>query len=318
MVDLTTALAQIAAKAKMDVEKVESARIELYGPSGGGKTVIAAMILRYLVPPDKIILDVDTSEGYVSWKNHPGLSDGIVVIPFTTLEDVKTLAQGIKDKIPPFDNVGGIMLDEASKMAEQDAIRVNRGRQAGEYGDKMRASANVIAEGPDYMIALERWREAFFMLNDIRDLNIVVTAHQGEKKDKNGNIIGLFPQFSPKINAATKEYMHLVAHLVGTVRADPTNPGVPVYTRTAQVHPTIMIDAKCRMNFTQTTVNADDLPGLIRDWVAPGPYLAQPLDKAVPDEPIKETLMSGVTGELTEAEPEENQTENLDFGLESF
>ena len=317
MVDLNTALAQIAQKAKLANETASTFRGELYGPSGVGKSVIAAMIMRNLVR-DGLILDIDTSEGYVSWKNHPGLSDGIVIVPFTTIDDLVILADGIKAKVPPFDNVKCIIFDEGSKMAEQDAIRVNRARQSGTYGDSLQKTANYIAEGPDYMIALERWREMLFKMMDIRDLNVIVCAHQGEKKDRSGATIGVFPQFSPKINASTKEYMHLVANLVRTVQNNPANPGVPDYVMMAQVHPTIMVDAKCRMSIQTTKVYSNELPELIYNWIHDGGTLEKAKDEAKPDEPSIETLTSGTTGELNlNATVVDETYDVIDFGLET-
>lgn len=319
MVDLTTALAQIAQKAQLASEKSSAFRGELYGPSGGGKSVIAAMIMRNLIDirDGSRILSIDTSEGYVSWRNHPGLSDGIIVLPFESLESLNAIAEGIAKKIPPFDKVKGVIFDEGSKMAEQDAIGVNRARQIGAYGEKMKASANIIAEGPDYMIALERWREMLFKIFANRDLHVIVTAHQAEKKDRNGNIIGVSPMFSPKINAATKEYLHLVANLVGTIKPDLNNPGgKPIYTRTAQVHPTMMVDAKCRLNIQSTSVNADDLPTIIHDWLVQGGSAEHADDKARPDEPTNETLESGITGKMQQQiTVDESQMSLDDLGL---
>lgn len=319
MVDLATALAQIAQKAKLASEAATSFRGELYGPSGVGKSVIAAMIMRNLVQ-DGLIIDIDTSEGYVSWQNHPGLSDGIVVIPFTSIDDLSTLADGIKNKVPPFENVKGIIFDEGSKMAEQDAIRVNRSRQAGTFGENLQKTANVVVDGPDYMIALERWREMLFKMMDIRDLNIIVCAHQAEKKDRSGGVIGVFPQFSPKINASTKEYMHLVANLTRTVQTNLERPGEPDYVMKAQVHPTIMVDAKCRMNIRTISVYSNELPGLIYNWLYAGGKLEKAEDKAAVDEPNIETLTSGTTGEVNPNATLVDENYDLsttDFGLET-
>jgi hypothetical protein len=236
-------------------------------------------------------------------------------VPFTTIDDLTALADGIKAKIPPFDNVKGIIFDEGSKMAEQDAIRVNRSRQAGGYGDSLQKTANVVVDGPDYMIALERWREMLFKMMDIRELNVIVCAHQAEKKDRSGAIIGVYPQFSPKINASTKEYMHLVANLVRTVQNNPANPGVPEYVMMAQVHPTIMVDAKCRMDIQTTKVYSNELPGLIYNWIHSGGNLEKPNDEAKPDEPNIETLTSGTTGEVNLTASVIDET--YDFGLET-
>lgn len=295
-------LARLAAQAQITNERTKTFRGELYGPSGGGKSTIAAMMMRNLVDirTGDRILNVDTSEGYVSWGNHPGLADGIITIPFTSIDDLRSIARGIKHKIAPWDKIKGVILDEGSKMAQIDAIKVNRNRQQGAYGEKMQASANVISEGPDYMIALERWREMLFELFDNRDIHVIVTAHESDKKDRQGNIIGVFPQFSPKVNAATKEYLHLVAHLVGTVSTDlATNS--PVYRRVAQVHPTMMVEAKCRLNITDISVNADSLPNLVHDWLkAGGDVQEAPDERGEEVVGVGETVTSGIDGILND------------------
>lgn len=320
MADLATELARIANMASLVTEKSKTFRGELYGPSGGGKSTIAAMMMRNLVDirTGDRILHIDTSEGYVSWENHPGLSDGILTVPFTTLEDLNAIADGIRQKIAPWDKIKGVIFDEGNKMAEQDAIRVNRARQKGVYGTKLQETANIVTEGPDYMIALERWREMIFKMLDNRDIHVIICAHQAEKKDRQGNTVGITPMFSPKINQATKEYLHLVAHLVGTVTTDPTNPGTPVYRRTAQVHPTVMVDAKCRLGIKETAINADELPDRVYQWLTSGGTLESPPDDLKPEEVgIHETPTSGILGDLVDptAAPE-NAVPNDDIQID--
>lgn len=304
MSDLTNALARIANSAALATEKSKTARLMLYGPSGVGKSTIAAMILRTLINKDDgLIIQIDTSEGWVSWQNHEGLSDGILVIPFTTFEDLQHIADGIKQKIAPFDRVKGVILDEGSKMAEIDVIRVLKARREGAYGTKFQASAGAITEGPDYQIALERFRSIWFNLMDNRDIHVVCLAHQQDKKDRQGNIVSVFPAFSPKIAQASKELLHLSAHIVGTVTADLSRPGEPVYKRVAQVHPSIMVDAKCRMDIRETSIDADELPYRIKAWLGKGGESHK--DNTIrPEVHSNEKITSAIDGVLLDESPE--------------
>lgn len=297
MSDLTNALARIAASASLASGKQKTFRGCLYGPSGSGKSTIAAMIMRTLVNKDEgTILYIDTSEGWVSWGNHPGLSDGITIIPFTTIEDLEAIADGIKQKIAPFDKVKGVILDEGSKMTEQDVIRVLEGRRAGVYGDGKFKTTSIVTEGVDFQIALERYRKMSYKLYDNRDIHVIVVAHQQDKKDKQGNIISVFPSFSPKIAQAVKEPLHLSAHIVGTVTSDLSNPGMPKYSRIAQVHPSIMVDAKCRMDIRETSVDAETLPQRVKAWLDKGGEQVVAADKYREEVHTTETLTSAIDG----------------------
>lgn len=252
--------------------KVSTFRGVLYGSKGVGKTTLGMQILQRLVPPDKMILDIDTSEGHVSLRNVPGLLDRVKIQEFKTYESVRLLAQYIRGKVPPFDKVGGVMLDELSKMAEQDAVRVYEARQAGEYGSKEREMAREQAttEGRDHQIALNRFRKMYYDLFDNRDIHVIATAHMAEKKDKQGVIIGIAPDFSPKIGGQVGQLTHLVAYLTAKNEPNPANLKAANYTRDAQVHPTIRVDAKTRLDIKTTSVKADTLPEIIAKWAEHG------------------------------------------------
>lgn len=244
----------------------------LYGSKGVGKTTLGMQILQRLLKPGQIILDIDTSEGYVSLRNVEGLLDNVKIQEFKSYESVRVLAKYIKEKVPPFDKVGGVMLDELSKMAEQDAVRVFEARQRGDYGEKEKTKAleQSTTEGRDHQIALNRFRKMYYDLFDNRDINIVATAHMLEKKDKNGVIIGIAPDFSPKIGGQVGQLTHLIAYLTAKNEPNPTDLKAARYTRDAQVHPTIRIDAKTRLDIKTTSVKADTLPNVIAKWAEHG------------------------------------------------
>lgn len=256
-----------------DIEtKVSTFRGVIYGSKGVGKTTLGMQILQRLVPPDKMILDIDTSEGYVSLRNVPGLMNRVKVQEFKSYESVRLLASYIRDKVAPFDKVGGVMLDEMSKMAEQDAVRVFEARQRGDYGAKEQATAldQATTEGRDHQIALNRFRKMYYDLFDNRDIHVIATAHMQEKKDKQGVIIGIAPDFSPKIGGQVGQLTHLVGYLTAKNEPNPADLKTARYTRDMQVHPTIRVDAKTRLDIKSTSVKADTLPDIIAKWAEHG------------------------------------------------
>lgn len=252
--------------------KVATFRGLIYGPKGVGKTTLSIMIMRKLIEPGKFILHVDTSEGYVSLRNVPGLQDNVKTMPYTTYENLRAVADAIKKKVAPFDKIGGIVLDEMSKMAEQDTLRVFEARQSGLYGPKEqdKAEDQATTEGRDHQIALNRFRKMYYDVFDQRDIHVIATAHQAEKKDREGNIIAIAPDFSPKIGSQAGQLVHLVAYLTAKTVKNPADLKVTHYERMAQVHPTTRIDAKTRLDIKTTSVNAAELPTIISKWAEHG------------------------------------------------
>lgn len=252
--------------------KVATFRGLIYGAKGVGKTTLTIMIMKELVAPGKFILHIDTSEGYVSLRNVPGLQDGVKTMPFTTYENLRAISEAIKKGVKPFDQIGGIVLDEMSKMAEQDTLRVFEARTSGMYGQKERdlAEDQVTTEGRDHQIALNRFRKMYYDLFDLRDIHVIATAHQAEKKDKQGNIVAIAPDFSPKIGGQAGQLVHLVAYITAKTVKNPEDLKVTSYERAAQVHPTTRIDAKTRLDIKTTSVNAAALPSIISKWAEHG------------------------------------------------
>lgn len=254
--------------------KVATFRGLIYGPKGVGKTTLTIQIMKELLAdsPGKFVLHIDTSEGYVSLRNVPGLQDGVKTMPFTTYENLRAIADAIKKKIKPFDQIGGIVLDEMSKMAEQDTLRVFEARKTGAYGAKEQDMADdqVTTEGRDHQIALNRFRKMYYDVFDLRDIHVIATAHQAEKKDKQGNIIAIAPDFSPKIGGQAGQLVHLVAYITAKTVKNPEDLKVTNYERMAQVHPTTRIDAKTRLDIKTTSVNAALLPKIVSKWAEHG------------------------------------------------
>lgn len=312
-----SALARLTASMAPVTTKQPRFRGLLYSNSGVGKTVLAAQIMRALVPEGLGIIYVDTSEGWISLRNHEGLSDGIMAIPFTTIEDIRVIGQAIKQKQGVFAYIGGIILDEASSMSQIDTDRLYETRKA-VAANSNRPVESLTPEWADYNAALARFRAMLSELFDIEGLHVMLNAHVSEKKDSRGNITSLFPSFSPSIAKKVKEPLHLVGHMTAVSRVNPANPeGPPIYERVVQVHPTTMYDAKTRLPINATKVPAAYLPGLIADWINAG-GVEVTHDSTPREDTPEENPLEGMTSEealttVDEAANAEPEAVSLDF-----
>lgn len=256
----------------------------IYGDNGTGKSVLAARVIWRLLKDDQYMIFFDTSEGWTSLLNIPEflgpdgrLSDRIKVVPFEAYEQLRFFAQVIGEKKAPFDKVGGIVLDELSKMSEQDVLRVHEASLAGKYGEKERDRAEKqgpIQEGRDYQIALNRFLKMYYDVlercSKENGIHVVATAHVNEKKDKQGVIIGIEPKFSPKIGSAAKDLVHIVGYLTSSVDKVAGSPELAKFKRSLQVHPSIRVNAKSRIGIKTTSIDADRLPEIVSQWAKNG------------------------------------------------
>jgi KaiC/GvpD/RAD55 family RecA-like ATPase len=255
----------------------------IYGDNGTGKSSLSGKTILKLLKPDEFMIFFDTSDGWTSLLNLPEfvgpdgrLIDRVKVVPFEAYEQLSFFAEHIRRKTPPFDKVGGIVLDELSKMSEQDVIRVHEAAMAGKYGEKEkeRAEKQAVQEGRDYMIALNRFQKMYYNLFEVASkqsgVHVIATAHVNEKKDRDGVLIGIEPKFSPKVGSAAKDLVHVVGHLTSSVSKVPGSPEVASFKRTLQVHPNMRVNAKCRIGIKTTSIDADRLPDIVSEWTKNG------------------------------------------------
>lgn len=320
------ALARLSSSMASVAEKQPRFRGCLWGPSGTGKTVLAAKIMQQIIAPKMGILYIDTSEGWVSLRNHEneGLTKNTLHIPFTTIEDIRVIGTAIKNKVGKFAYIGGIILDEASSMAQMDTDRLFEVRKQTTAGTR-NATDSLVPEWPDYHAALARFRTMNAELFDIEGLHVIMTAHQAEKKGRDGSVINLFPSFSPKIAAKVKEPLHLVGFCTSQYRPEGDNVG---YFREVQVHPTGLVDAKCRLPINTLRVPSEHLPVIIHDWLGAGGVEVQHDDTPIED-PDETKSVEGLTpeealvkvdeategGALSGPEPVESDGESEEFSI---
>lgn len=258
---MADALARIDATKEDVATKKGRLRACLYGPSDAGKTKLAAELLDQIVPPDKIILYVDTSDGVVSLQNHPHLLRRTKSIPYTTVDDLNVIAAAIKFGAGWFGDVGGVVLDEGSSMAQQDIDN--------KWAD--RGSGDLTPAWPDYHAGLAAFRSMLANFFLIPGLHVIVTAHEKDKKNKAGDVISVYPSFPQEIAKKVKEPMQLVARLTAEYVVNLADPsGEPTYSRIAQVHSTPAVDAKSRIGGLPVRVSDGQLIQVIKAWAEKG------------------------------------------------
>lgn len=285
-----SAVARLAAQMAPVTTKQPRFRGMLYSNSGVGKSVLSAQIMQALVPDGMGILYIDTAEGWVSLRNHEGLSDRVMYVKFTTIEDIRVIASAIKNKIGTFAYIGGIILDEGSSMSQIDTDRLFEVRRLTAQNSG-KGIDSLTPEWADYNAALARFRAMLAELFDIDGLHVIINAHVSDKKDSKGNVVHQFPSFAPSIAKKVKEPLHLVGYLSATNRPNTSvQNGAPIYERVVQVHPTIQFDAKTRLPIHNVKVRADELPALIRDWIGSGGVEVTPDSTPVEDEATENPL----------------------------
>lgn len=234
-----------------------------YGPSGAGKTVLAAAVAKSVLPPDKKLIYVDTSEGYLVLKNnHPKLFEAVkYVLPFQSLEHLQTLSLAIKGGHPDFKDIGGIILDEHTKMAKIDLLRTQESRDP----------SALVPEWPDYNVALQRMVRTLNTLFSVPDLHVILVGHEKDKKNKKGEIIKTYPSYNPEIAKDVKESLHLVGFCTAKIERDMKNPSQMSYVRVCQVMPTTLVDAKTRVDkFSGYEVKQLEVIERVKDWIERG------------------------------------------------
>lgn len=207
-----------------------------YGPSGGGKTVLAGSVAQKITPPDKRILWIDTSEGWVSLKNHPGLTDRVQRMKYAGLSQFSLLVDAILEDAEGFNDFGTIVFDEFSTSGRRDIHTVMDADKLGEFDTP---------EFKHYNAATRRLEKAAFRLMELRTThNLIFLAHMSNDEDKITMIRTKRPSMMAKFSETLKENMHIVGLVEADISGQKEN---LTYTRTIQVQPSKMVVAKTRI-----------------------------------------------------------------------
>lgn len=243
----------------------------IYGPSGVGKTVLAAEIARQITPTGKEIFYVDSMENWTSLQNHPELKDRMKRFKYEGLSQLDTMREAFREGYDIFANVGTFILDELDGMQGDDLDIVASNSQ--DHPDDPDA-----VTWPDFnknTVRVRRTMREFLKL----DVNVIAVAHDGEGKDRRGVAIQR-PDFTPKLAKAMLEFMHLCGYMTAeVVRGGDGNE----YTRRIQVHPTGNLVTKSRVGGLAVKVSSQELISGIKEW-----QQGTRPDELVESKPVKE------------------------------
>lgn len=158
----------------------------IYGPVGTMKTTNAMFMMRGVVPKDKKILYVDSSEGWTTLMNYPEfrqdiLDERILHMQYENIEQLQQLAQIIRGNAkPPFSDIGGIVFDEYTSMHDEDLnwivdTRAAQAKKDGGFKDSFTPAL------PDYNAARIRSNKTVALMMKNR-LHLIFIGHSKETK----------------------------------------------------------------------------------------------------------------------------------------
>lgn len=241
-------------------------RIMLYGPPGGGKTVLAMMTAQ-TIKSDGNILYIDSKDGWVSLMDWPKLQVGVTRFPYKQYADLPALASAISKGTKGFENYSVVVIDEESSIADQVLDTILRERLGTPPGD-------IPRENPDWTdyrpmgALIVKAVEAFMDAG----VHVILISHSKTETDAR-KVIKTLPSDSAKLAGALQKLMHVT----GYVSAEITGSAVePVYKRTVQSQQTGLIAAKTRIGALRQAVKMEFWPFVqaIAAWGATGEVLA--------------------------------------------
>ena len=232
----------------------------IYGDSGSGKTVTAFRLAQRLVGEGRIILYVDSAQGWVSLENHPELKRRVKRMRTGGVVLLESIAEAIREGAGDFGSVGAIIIDEASTIATIDLDRVTTSRaEADSKGEKDPDTPTQ----PDFNTSGNRVRKAIASLVALDGLHVLIVSHLRRDNDKKKVEI-VSPDFLPKLSKRLRELMHVVAYQTAdTVVKD----GQAVYTRMLQVHPSRTLIAKTRIGGFGPVISPSEFVKGVDEWI---------------------------------------------------
>jgi AAA domain len=246
--------------ASMD-ETQASFKLLLYGDSGVGKTVEAMHIAQALTPADKIILYIDSAEGWVSLNNFPVLKRRTQRMTITRSSMMEDIANAIREGANIFGQVGCVVIDEHSSIADYDLLAVAKSRaDSGNSGDKDPDQPTQ----PDMGVTTNRIFKFTSGLIAIPNVHVILVTHSRIDKDNIGKT-RTAPAYMPVLSKRMRELVHVVGNMTADIIVD--REGKQTYNRRIQVQPTLKIVAKTRIGGLPVQVTPNELIAAAKEWL---------------------------------------------------
>lgn len=244
-------------KSLVDLDSTDSyAKVMIYGESGVGKTVAALQIAQAICPAGKSILYIDAVEGWVSLKNHPGLTDNVVRMEYQGLSQLDALVEALETE-ESFKRFGVVVTDELSTFAKIDLDRVLETRSK-----KDPTKDPDVPTQPDFFANTERVRRATLKMFKF-PVHQIHLAHVRDDKDEKQRVM-IRPDFMPKVSKSIREGLHVLAYMTANERQQN---GTPVYVRALQTHPTNRVNAKSRVGGLGIHCTVSDFIETLVQWL---------------------------------------------------
>lgn len=233
----------------------------IFGESGVGKTVEAVRMAQIVTPPDKQILFIDTSDGWVSLLNHKaeGILERVRPMAYHGLSQYEALVEALKAGQGSFGSVGTIVFDEISTTAKRDLVNVEKATQLGEFD---------APEFKHYNIATRRMEKVLTKMLELREThNLIFVSHMKERENKITKIKKKEPSVMPAFAETLKESLHVVGFMKADIKHDEKG-GTPKYVYTMQVHPSKMVTAKTRIGGLDVIVDPVKFNERLVTWIS--------------------------------------------------
>lgn len=241
--------------------KNSSLKAIIYGRSGVGKTVAATQMAQMLTPADKIILYIDTAEGWTSLQNFPALKNRIKRLTDSRVSTLELVVQGIANRIGQFANVGAVIIDEHTSVFDNDLHALTRMR-ASTIKDK---DPDTPA-WPDRNTAKNRAVNLMAQLVRMEDVHLFLLGHERTDNDSIGRPVSA-PAYTPAAVDGLSGLSHVTARMSADEVPNPNGSGEASYERTLQVHPTSTVIAKTRVGGLPVRVTTKQLIEATQEWL---------------------------------------------------
>lgn len=178
----------------------------IYGDAGTMKTTAAMKILQAITPKDKMILYIDTAEGWSVLMNYPELQERVIHVPFERIEQLWLISDAIFNKTPPFDKIGGVLFDEYTQMHDEDLnwivqMRSDQKAKSNEFKDPYQPAL------PDYNAARIRSNRTLARFMKLPNTHSLFIGHEREGARKT-----IVPDMPDKAGRSLYVKLHFVFH----------------------------------------------------------------------------------------------------------